>query len=68
MSMRIKDGKLTLGALTGGKLDDITVVVARVTAEPRRSSDSNDDAGPATCQEEGPSSADSQIEVPESSS
>lgn len=35
MSMRVKDGKLALGALTGGKLDDITVVVARVAAAPR---------------------------------
>eukprot|EP00892_Ulva_mutabilis_P006407 jgi/Ulvmu1/4138/UM019_0117.1 len=33
MSMQVKDGKLTLGALTGGKLDDITVVVARVSAQ-----------------------------------
>lgn len=33
--MQVKDGKLTLGMLTGGKLDDITVVVARVTSQPQ---------------------------------
>jgi hypothetical protein len=30
LKMRFVDGKLRLGRLTGGKMDDITVVVAQV--------------------------------------
>lgn len=30
---RIQDGKVKLGTLTGGKLDDITVIVAKVKKE-----------------------------------
>jgi protein phosphatase PTC7 len=34
LTARVQDGKLRLGQLSGGKLDDITVVVARVAEAP----------------------------------
>lgn len=34
LQAKIDDGKLQLGRLTGGKLDDITVLVARVADAP----------------------------------
>jgi protein phosphatase PTC7 len=33
VTAKFKDGKFKLGQMTGGKLDDITVVVARVTTK-----------------------------------
>lgn len=62
MSMRVKDGKLALGALTGGKLDDITVVVARVTSTPRPAAASEaavaEDSAAVTADEETPVTTD----------